>query len=40
MASEERLLVFAIYDELSGKAIPLGWDYQEWEKLRRNPPLS
>lgn len=38
--TEERLLVFAIHDELSGKAIPVWWDYQEWETLRKNPPLS
>ncbi|MEO0211073.1 MAG: transposase [candidate division WOR-3 bacterium] len=38
--TEERLLVFAVYDEFSGKAIPLWWVYQEWETLRRNPPLS
>ncbi len=37
---DERLLVFAIADELSGKAIPTAWDYQDWETMRQNPPLS
>jgi len=38
--TEERLLVFAIPCKLSGKAIPIAWDYQDWETLRENPPLS
>jgi len=38
--SEERVIVFAVPDKLSGKAIPIAWDYQDWERMRENPPLS
>jgi len=38
--TEERLIVFAIPEEVSGKAIPIAWDYQDWEDMRENPPLS
>ncbi len=37
---EERLLVIAVLEEFSGKAVPVWWSYQSWEEMRQNPPLS
>ena len=38
--NQERLLVMAVVEEVSGRAVPVWWDYQRWEDVRENPPLS